>query len=78
MKKVVIFNNFATISTYSLMGGAIYRLDLFTYLGHKRHTGSSRLMQISLLRISLLRFFKTITKIWLMRFYGLFILLLRT
>ena len=25
------------------------------------------------MRISLLRFFKTITKIWLMRFYGLFI-----
>jgi hypothetical protein len=41
-------------------------------------TGSSRLMRISLLRISLLRFFKTIIKIWLMRFYGLFILLLRT
>ena len=41
-------------------------------------TGSSRLMRISLLRISLLRFFKTITKIWLIRFYGLFILLLRT
>ena len=36
-------------------------------------TGSSRLMQISLLRISLLWFFKTITKIWLMRFYRLFI-----
>ena len=36
-------------------------------------TGSSCLM-----RISLLLFFKTITKIWLMRFYGLFILLLRT
>ena len=32
-------------------------------------------MRISLLRISLLRFFKTITKIRLMRFYGLFILL---
>ena len=31
-------------------------------------TGGSRLMRISLLRISLLRFFKTITKIWLMRF----------
>ena len=28
------------------------------------------------MRISLLRFFKTITKIWLMRFYGLFTLLL--
>ena len=41
-------------------------------------TGSSRLMRISLLRISLLQFFKTITKIWLMRLYGLFILLLRT
>ena len=35
-------------------------------------------MRISLLRISLLRFFKTITKILLMRFYGLFILLVRT
>ena len=45
---------------------------------HKEYTGSSRLMRISLLWISLLRFFKTITKIWLMRFYGLFILLLRT
>ena len=32
-------------------------------------------MRISLLQISLLRFFKTITKIWLMQFYGLFILL---
>ena len=32
------------------------------------NTGSSYLM-----RISLLRFFKTITKIWLMQFYGLFI-----
>ena len=39
----------------------------------KPTTGSSCLM-----RISLMRFFKTITKIWLMRFYGLFILLLRT
>ena len=36
------------------------------------YTGSSRLMWISLLQ-----FFKTITEIWLMRFYGLFILLLR-
>ena len=42
------------------------------------YTGSSRLMRIPLLRISLQRFFKTITKIWLMRFYGLFILLMRT
>ena len=41
-------------------------------------TGSSRLMQISLLRILLMRFFKTITKIWLMRVYRLFMLLLRT
>ena len=47
-------------------------------LHQKESTGSSRLMRISLLRISLLRFLKTITKIWLMRFYGLFILLLRT
>ena len=29
------------------------------------------------MQISLLWFFKTITKIWLMQFYGLFILLLR-
>ena len=35
-------------------------------------------MRISLLQILLLRFFKTITKICLMRFYGLFILLVRT
>ena len=35
-------------------------------------------MRISLLRISLLRFFKTITKILLIRFYGLFILLVRS
>ena len=59
---------------------------LFSFFGHFilgskpfwRRTGGSRLMRISLLPISLLRFFKTITKIWLMRFYGLFILLLRT
>ena len=38
----------------------------------------SRLMRISLLRILLLRFFKTITIILLMRFYGLFILLVRS
>ena len=36
------------------------------------------LLRISLLRISLLHFFKTETKICLMRFYGLFILLLGT
>ena len=41
-------------------------------------TGGSRLMRISLLRISLMRFFKTITKIWLMRFYWQFIFLVRT
>ena len=35
-------------------------------------------MRISLLRILLLRFFKTITTISLMRFYGLFILLVRS
>ena len=40
---------------------------------YQDNTGSSCLM-----RISLLRFFKTITKIWLMRFYGLFILLMRS
>ena len=34
-------------------------------------------MQISILRILLLRFFKIITIILLMRFYGLFILLVR-
>ena len=38
------------------------------------YTGSFCLMRISLLPISLLRFFKTITKIWLMGSYGLFIL----
>ena len=52
--------------------------DLVGFKDQLHNTGSSRLMRISLLRISLLRFFKTITKIWLMRFYGLFILLLRT
>ena len=35
-------------------------------------------MRISLLQIVLLRFFKTITIILLMRFYGLFILLVRS
>ena len=35
-------------------------------------------MRISLLQISLLQCFKTITKIWLMRFYGLFILLVQS
>ena len=40
-------------------------------------TGSSRLMRISLLRILLLGFFKTITIILLMRLHGLFILLVR-
>ena len=44
----------------------------------KKYTGSSRLMRISLVQISLLRVFKTISKIWLMPFYRLFILLLRT
>ena len=42
------------------------------------NTRSSCLMRISLLRISLLRCFKTITKIWLMQFYGLLILLVCT
>ena len=52
---------------------------VFSFSSIPTHTtGGSRLMRISLLRISLLRFFKTVTKIWLMRFYGLFILLLRT
>ena len=38
------------------------------------YTGSSRLMQISLLRISLLRFFKTITKIlWAIYFVTAYI-----
>ena len=41
-------------------------------------TGSSHLMRISLLRILSLRFFKTITMILLMRFYGLFIFLVRS
>ena len=55
-----------------------FLFDLRNAINFKNGTGGSRLMQISLLRISLLWFFKTITKIWLMRFYGLFILLLRT
>ena len=46
-------------------------------LGYVR-TGSSHLMRISLLRILLLRFLKTITIILLMQFYGLFILLVRS
>ena len=41
----------------------------------KKTTGNTCLMRISLLRILLLRFFKTITMILLSRFYGLFILL---
>ena len=40
---------------------------LFTYTGSSRH-----------MRISLLRFFKTITKIWLMQVFGLKILVLST
>ena len=51
---------------------------LFLTLKENKNTGSSRLMRISLLRILLLRFFKTITIILLMRFYGLFILLVRS
>ena len=42
------------------------------------NTGSSRLMRISLLQFLLLRFFKTITIILLMQFYGLFTLLVRS
>ena len=53
------------------------KLHCFVHHGDK-NKGGSCLMRISLLRISLLLFFKTITKIWLMRFPGLFILLLRT
>ena len=41
-------------------------------------TGSSCFMRISLLRILLLRFLKTITIILLMEFYGLFILLVHS
>ena len=41
-------------------------------------TGSSWLMRISLLQILLPQFFKTITIILLMRFYELFILLVRS
>ena len=54
------------------------QLTLITIMIHFLNTGGSCLMRISLLRISLLWFFKTITKIWLMRFYGQFILLVRT
>ena len=45
------------------------------YQGRQNTTGSSCFMRISLLPILLLRFFKTITIILLMQFYGLFILL---
>ena len=45
------------------------------YQGRQNTTGSSCFMQISLLRILLLQFFKTITIILLMQFYELFILL---
>ena len=62
--------NFMNLRMTSLL---LFNLYIFNL-----RTGSSCLMRISLLRISLLRFFKTITKIWLMRFYGLFILLVRT
>ena len=69
--------DFFTVSTVS---GGMYLFSETNISLHffKVNTGSSRLMRISLLRISSLQFFKTITKIWLMRFYGLFILLLRT
>ena len=43
-----------------------------------QNTEVSRLMRISLVRISLLRLIQTITKICLMRFYVLFILLLHS
>ena len=69
--------NFFTILPNHKLGQFTLK-ELTKHLGIFGYTGGSRLMRISLLRISLLRFFKTITKIWLMRFYGLFILLLRT
>ena len=43
-----------------------------------KSTEGSRLMRISIVRISLLRLIQTITKICLMRFYVLFILLLHS
>ena len=70
-------NSLCSISTLTCFG-SVQGLKGANFIEIQRNTGSSRLMRISLLRISLLRFFKTITKIWLMRFYGLFILLLRT
>ena len=62
-----------------MLGGTARQCSLLFGLGLINiTTGDPRLMRILLLRISLLRFFKTNTKIWLMRFYGLFILLVRT
>ena len=57
----------------TILESLIFLLNHTEKFSIERNTGSSRLIWISLLRFS-----KTITKIWLMRFYGLFILLLRT
>ena len=61
-----------------ILVGIHVRYDFKKYKSKIICTGSSRLMGISSPQISLLPLFKTITKIWVMRFYGLFILLLRT
>ena len=65
---------FCEISTLLLS----YEVPVKNFVPFSEYTGSSYLMRFSLLRISLMRFFKTISKIWLMRFYGLLILLLPT
>ena len=54
-----------------------YLLPLKNMLGHEIHTGSPRLMRISLLRISLLRFFKTFLKYLSYALLGLIISLLQ-
>ena len=63
--------NFNTYESKSLTILARWKVDIFHFIF--RLFG---FMRISLLRISLLQFFKTITKIWLMPFYGLFVLLI--
>ena len=53
----------------TILESLIFLLNHTEKFSIERNTGSSRLIWISLLRFS-----KTITKIWLMRFYGLSIL----
>ena len=71
----VQYLNFSFFSVQTLWTNPCFYQTILTITNN---TGSSRLMRTSLLQISLLRFFKTITNIWLMLFYGPFILLMRT